>query len=148
MDMGEVSVDRGPDGSDVSSLRSLGHLFGEVSRELGALVKHEVELAKTQLREELGVKGSRTGDRLGLAVAAGGLGLLFLSLAIVWGLSEIMPTGLAFLLVAVAYGGVAAFLVWRERQDAAASEPFDADELDPSRDAAIRFTSAARDDSN
>jgi uncharacterized membrane protein YqjE len=117
MVMGEVSVSRGSNESqDGSGLRSLGNLFGEVSRELGALVKHEVELAKTQLREER-TTDDRADARLGMAVAAGAFGLLFLSLAVVWVLAEIMPTALALLLVALAYGGAAGFLVWRDRQE-------------------------------
>jgi hypothetical protein len=120
MVMGEVSVSRGPEESqDGSSLRSLGHLFGEVGRELGERVRHEVELAKSQLREET-TTGDRADARLGIAVAAGAFGLLFLSLAVVWVLAEVMPTALALLLVALAYGGAAGFLVWRDRQETSA----------------------------
>jgi hypothetical protein len=112
--MGDVSVSRGPEQATLSSPRSLGQLFGEVSRELGALVKHEVELAKSQLREEAD-DADRVDTHLGIAVAAGAMSVLLISFAVVWGLAEIMPTGLAFLVVGAAYAGVAVFLVMRNR---------------------------------
>lgn len=113
--MSDVSVGRGPDQATLGSPRSLGQLFGEVSRELGALVKHEVELAKSQLREEVD-DADRVDTRLGIAVAAGAMSVLLLSFAAVWGLAEIMPTGLAFLVVGMAYAGAAALLVMRSRE--------------------------------
>jgi hypothetical protein len=112
--MGDVSVSRSSD-SATSGPRSLGHLFGEVSRELAVLVKQEVELAKTQLREELAVP-ERSDLHLGGVVLAGFMSLLFVSLAAAWGLSEIIPAGFAFLVLGLAYAGAAAVLVWRDRQ--------------------------------
>lgn len=143
--MGDVSVGHTTDESAVGSARALGQLFGEVSRELGELVKHEVELAKTELREELGGTSDGSGARYGVVAVAGGLGLLFLSFAVVWGLAEIMHAGFAFLLVGLAYAGVAAFLVWQDRQEEAgpaapaeradeAPSPNGAVELAPARD--------------
>jgi hypothetical protein len=112
--MGDVSVSRSSD-SATSGPHSLGQLFGEVSRELAVLVKQEVELAKTQLREELAVP-ERSDLHLGGVVLTGFMSLLFVSLAAVWGLSEIIPAGFAFLVLGLAYAGAAAVLIWRERQ--------------------------------
>lgn len=113
--MSDVSVSRGPEQPTLGSARALGQLFGEVSRELGALVKHEVEVAKHQLREEAGVV-DRVDTRLGIAVAAGAMSVLLVSFAVVWGLAEVMPTGLAFLVVGAAYAGAAALLVMRNHE--------------------------------
>lgn len=113
--MVDVSGDRDSDRLAVASQRSLGQLFGEVSRELGALVEQEVELAKAQIREEAGAT-ERFNPRLGMMVVTGGLCLLFLSLALAWGLAEIMPTGFAFLVVAVLYAVTTAVLVTQYRR--------------------------------
>lgn len=113
--MDDVSLSRSSDQPTIGGPRSLGQLFGEVSRELGELVRHEVELAKSELREET-AEAERVDVRFGVAVAAGAMSLLFVSLAVVWGLSEIMPAALAFLVVAGAYAGVTAYLVRRNQQ--------------------------------
>jgi hypothetical protein len=113
--MVDVSEGRDTDGTATASQRALGHLFGEVSRELGALVQHEVELAKAQLREESDA-AARVDLRFGLMVVTGGLSLVFLSLALGWGLAEIMPTGFAFLAVAALYAVATAVLVIQNRR--------------------------------
>jgi uncharacterized membrane protein YqjE len=52
--------------TDTRDDRSLGELFGELSRELSTLVRKELELA----RVELGSKASRVGARLGMVGVA------------------------------------------------------------------------------
>ena len=78
--------------------RSLGELFGELTQEVGALVRQEVALAKT----ELGQKASRVGRDAGM-LAVGGLigyaGFLVLLGAAVLLLALVMPLWLATLLV-------------------------------------------------
>jgi hypothetical protein len=98
-----------------ASQHMLGQLFGEVSRELGALVQQEVELAKAQLREESEVPGP-VDLRSHLMVLAAGLSVLFGALAAAWGLAAVLPTGVAFLLVAVAFGIVAGVLLRQVRR--------------------------------
>jgi drug/metabolite transporter (DMT)-like permease len=85
--------------------RSLGDLFSELSRETAALIRKEVELAKTEMAGKAKVAGTQAG-----IVAAGGAlahaGFLVLLAAIVIGLTELgMPPWLAALLVAVAVIG-------------------------------------------
>jgi hypothetical protein len=89
--------------------RKLGELFGDLSREFSTLMRQEVELAKAELREEAS-KAGKAGGMLGGAALAGLFCLLMLSFAAAWGLAEVMPTGVAFLLVAVVYGVTAAVL--------------------------------------
>jgi len=70
--------------------RSLGDLFGDLSRETSALVRHEVELART----ELGQKASQVGKDVG-ALAVGGAiayaGFLAILAAIIVALSAVIP---------------------------------------------------------
>ena len=82
--------------------RSLGDLFAELSRETGALIRKEVELATTEMTGKLKVAGTQAG-----IVAAGGAlahaGLLVLLAAIVIGLTQLgVPAWLSAFIVAVA----------------------------------------------
>lgn len=68
--------------------RSIGELFSDLSRDIGTLVRKEMEL----LKSELSSKASSVGIHLGVAVAGGALihaGLLVLLAAIVLGLSRL-----------------------------------------------------------
>jgi len=94
--------------------KSLGDLFGELSEELGDLLKTQVELAKTEVRTEAD-KAKRVGAAFGAAAFAGYMAALLLSFAIAWGLSEVVPEGVAFLVVGAVYAIVAAILFGRAR---------------------------------
>jgi hypothetical protein len=81
--------------------RSLGELFAELSRDTGALVRKEVELATTEMSAKLKVAGTQAS-----VVAAGGAlahaGLLVLLAAIVIGLAQLgMEPWLAAAVVAL-----------------------------------------------
>lgn len=127
--MVDVSGDRDTGRSAVAGQRSLGQLFGEVSRELGALVEQEVELAKAQIREESSAS-ARLDLRQAAMVVTGGMCLLFVSLALAWGLAEIMPTGFAFLVVAVLYAVTTGVLVMQQRRAAVEEAEADIDDAD------------------
>jgi hypothetical protein len=95
---------------------SVGQLIGEVTRDLSTLMRQELELAKAELRAEAKKAGQGAG-MFGVAGFAGYLVVLFLSLALMWGLSNVMDTGFAALVVAglwAVIGGVA-FVMGRER---------------------------------
>jgi hypothetical protein len=102
-----------PDGHDE---RKLGDLFADLSRDFSTLMRQEVELAKTEIRDEARRAG-KAGGMLGAAAIAGYFCLLLLSFAAAWGLSEVVPEGVAFLIVAAVYGIAAAalFLTGRRR---------------------------------
>ena len=93
--------------------RSLGELFGDLSREITTLVRQEMTLARTEMSQKL----SRLGKDIGF-MAAGGLvayaGLLTLIAALVIILNQV---GLALwasaLLVGLIVAGVGGFLVVR-----------------------------------
>jgi len=82
----------------MSDNRSIGDLFAELARDAGSLVRQEIRLATTEMSE----KASRLG-RDAAIVAAGGLvayaGFLLILLAAVVALANVMPLGLAALVV-------------------------------------------------
>jgi Flp pilus assembly protein TadB len=94
---------------------SVGSLVTEVTRDLTTLFRQELELAKAEIKEEVGKAGKGAG-LLGGAGFAGYLVLLFLSLALMFGLWAWMPLGWAALIVAVLWGIVAAVLYARGRR--------------------------------
>lgn len=91
--------------------RTLGRLFADATRDVSALVRDEVDLAKTELRDDVkaAVKGS------GMFAAAGVLGLLasiMLSFTLAEALASLgLPRPLAFLIITLLYlllaGGLA-----------------------------------------
>jgi hypothetical protein len=86
--------------------RSFGDLMGEVTRDMSTLVRQEVELAKAELRDEAKKAGKAAG-MFGGAGFAGYMALLFSSIALWWGLSNVMDQGWAALIVAVLWAVVA-----------------------------------------
>jgi uncharacterized membrane protein YqjE len=90
--------------------QSLGELLGRVSRDFSELVSTQVELAKVEIREEIAAAGRGAGILTGGAFCAY-LAVILLSFAAAWGLSEIVPEGVAFLIVGAVYAVVAAVLL-------------------------------------
>jgi hypothetical protein len=97
---------RGDD--DVSDV-SVGQLLGDVTRDLSTLMRQELALAQAELKQEAAKTGKAAGA-LGGAGFAGYMTVLFLSLALWAGLSNLMEPGWAALIVAVIWGVVAAVL--------------------------------------
>jgi Na+/melibiose symporter-like transporter len=95
--------------------RSVGQLLGDVTRELQALVRKELELARAETKEELQRAGA-AGKRFGVAGLAGYLAVVMLSFAAAWALTAIMPTGWAFFAVGVVLGVVAAAMALQGRR--------------------------------
>jgi hypothetical protein len=89
-----------------ASRSSLGELFGEVTRDVSTLVRQEIELAKAELTES----AKKTGKGAGLLGGAGYAALmavLFLSIALWWGLGHLIDNGWSAVVVAVLWGIVA-----------------------------------------
>ncbi len=95
--------------------KSLGELVGEMTGEISSLMRKEVQLAKVELKEEVG-KAGKAGGMLGAGAVAGYFALLFASLALAWLLDQAMPIALAFFLVGVLYAIAAAILITRGRE--------------------------------
>jgi hypothetical protein len=90
---------------------SLGALIATASRDLSALVRGEIELAKSEVRQDVmnGVKG---GAMFGAAAFLGLLAVILLSIALAQGLIELgVVPWLAYLIVTVLYLLVAGVLV-------------------------------------
>jgi len=94
---------------------SLGELFSHLTSDLTAIVRDEMQLAKVELKDEVGRAG-RAGGLLGGAAFAGYMVVVTLSFALAWALAEVMAVGWAFLIVAVIWAAVGAFLYLRGRQ--------------------------------
>ncbi|HWR84731.1 MAG TPA: phage holin family protein [Rhodoglobus sp.] len=96
----------GTDPADRAANSSLGQLLSEVTRDLSTLLRQEVELAKAELKDSASKAGKGAG-LLGGAGVAGHMALLFLSIAVWWGLGTLIGNGWSALIVAVVYAIVA-----------------------------------------
>lgn len=101
---------------------SLGQLFSRLSEDLSTLMHQELDLAKTEMKEEASKAGKGAGLLGGTGVAAL-FGLLMLSFAAAWGLAAAIPTGWAFLIVAVIYLAAAGVLFVKGRTELRSVRP-------------------------
>lgn len=88
---------------------SVGDLIGNVTRDLSTLLRQELALAQAELKQEATKTAKGGGAMAGAAVAAFFV-LMFLSIALWAGLSNVMDAGWAGLVVAVIWAVVAAVL--------------------------------------
>jgi hypothetical protein len=97
-----------PEPADVGDV-SVGDLIGNVTRDLSTLMRQELALAQAELKQEATKTAKGAGAMAGAGVA-GHFVLLFLSLALWAGLSNVMDAGWAGLIVAVIWAVIAAVL--------------------------------------
>ena len=102
--------------------RSVGEIVGDISRDMSTLIRQEMDLAKTEMKQEVTKLGKGAG-MFGGAGLAGWFTLFFLSLALTWLLDNWMPVELAALIVAVVWGVVAGVLALRGRQEIKDANP-------------------------
>ena len=95
---------------------SIGELFARLGSDLSGLLTTQVDLARTELRDEAKEAG-RTASAFGAAALLGYLALTLACFAAAWGLAEVLPEGWAFLIVAVVVGIVAGVLAMRGRAE-------------------------------
>ncbi|WP_250444059.1 phage holin family protein [Actinotalea sp. C106] len=103
-------------GSEGHEQPSLGELLGRISEDVSTLMRQEVALAKAELSES----ATRAGKGAGMLAGAGLAGhmlLLFLSVALWWGLGHLIDLGWSALVVAVLWGAVAAVLALKGRAE-------------------------------
>ncbi len=93
---------------------SLGDLLSDISADVSSLFQQEVALAKAEIRESTQRAARGSGMLAGAGVAAHFV-LLFLSVALWWGLGSAMGRGWSALVVAGAWAIVAAVLALRGR---------------------------------
>jgi uncharacterized membrane protein YqjE len=89
--------------------RSLGQIVSDVAQDLTTLVRQELDLAKTEVKQEASRAGKGVG-MLGGAGVAGHLALIFVSLCAMFVLNNAMPIEVAALIVTVFWAIVAAVL--------------------------------------
>lgn len=82
--------------------RSLGELVADATGELSTLLRKEMELAKTELKQDVSALGKGVGA-FGGAGFLGYLGIIFLSLGAMFGLDAVLPLWAAALVVGGVY---------------------------------------------
>lgn len=102
--------------------RSIGEIVGDVTSNLTTLLRQEIELAKTEMKEEL-TKAGKGAGLLGGAGVAGHLLLIFVSLTLMFLLDNWMPIEVAALIVTVIWAIVAAVLALTGRKALQESNP-------------------------
>lgn len=105
-----------PNQSTGQDTRSIGEIVGDMSRDLSTLMHQEIDLAKTEMKQEVAKAGKGAG-MFGGAGVAGLMTLFFLSFALTYLLDNWMPTELAALITAVLWAIAAAVLVTRGRRE-------------------------------
>jgi MFS family permease len=108
--------------SQVSNDHSLADLARQLSNQTTDLVRHEVELAKAELR----VKGKRAGIGASMFGGAGALGVYALgalTAAIIAGIAEALPVWASALIVAAVYGAIAGILALRGKKKVQQATP-------------------------
>ena len=101
---------------------SLADLARQLSNQTTELVRHEVELAKAELR----VKGKRAGIGAGMFGGAGAFGIYALgalTAAIIAGIAEALPVWASALIVAALYGAIAGILALRGKKKVQQATP-------------------------
>lgn len=95
---------------DRGEIDSVGALVGDITRDLSTLMRQEVALAKAEAKQSATQAGKGAGMLTGAALA-GWFTLLFLSIALWWGLGSLMENWTwAAVIVALIWAVVAAIL--------------------------------------
>jgi uncharacterized membrane protein YqjE len=102
--------------------RSIGEIVGDISKDMSTLIQQEMDLAKSELKQEASRIGKGAG-MFGGAGLAGHFALFFLSFALVYLLDNWMPVELAALIVALVWAMAAAVLAIRGRKEIKEANP-------------------------
>jgi len=99
-----------------SERESLGALLSEVTKDISTLFRQEVELAKAEISASAKKAGKGAG-MFGGAGVAGLMALVFLSVALWWGLGFLTGLVWSAIIVAIIWGIVAAVLALRGKKE-------------------------------
>ena len=80
------------------SSASVGDLVGFITKDISTLMRQELDLAKAEVKQEA-IKSGKAAGMYGAAGFAGYMVLLFASIALWWGLANLMDQGWAALIV-------------------------------------------------
>lgn len=105
-----------------SSTRSVGEIVGDITQDLTTLVRQEMDLATSEMKQEVAKIGKGIG-MFGGAGAFGYLALIFLGMTLMWLLDNWMPIELAALIVTLVFAAVAAALALKGRQEMKDANP-------------------------
>ena len=111
-----------PSSSETGSPRSLGEIVGDITQDMSTLVRQEIDLATSELKNEVAKVGKGVG-MFGGAGAFGYLALIFLGLTLTWLLDNWMPLELAAFIVTLLWGAIAAALALKGRQQIKDANP-------------------------
>jgi uncharacterized membrane protein YqjE len=111
-----------PSSSTAPSTRSVGEIVGDITQDLTTLVRQEMDLATSELKQEVAKVGKGIG-MFGGAGAFGYLALIFLGMTLMWLLDNWMPLELAALIVTLVFAAVAAALALKGRQEMKDANP-------------------------
>ena len=111
-----------PTPSQAGETRSLGQIVGDITSDMSTLVRQEIDLAKSEMKQEVSKLGKGAG-MLGAAGLAGYFTLFFLSFALTYLLDNWMPLELGALIVALLWGIAAAVLALRGRKEIKQANP-------------------------
>jgi len=93
--------------------RSIGELFGDLTRDMSTLIRQEMRLATTEMTQKAAHAGKSVGVLLGGALIAYA-GFFALLWAIVYGLTSLgLPIWASFLIVAIIALAVGGVMAWR-----------------------------------
>ena len=112
----------GPTDPQPGETRSLGQIVGDITSDMSTLVRQEIDLAKSEMKQEVSKLGRGAG-MLGAAGLAGYFTLFFLSFALTYLLDNWMPLELGALIVALLWGIAAAVLGLRGRKEIKQANP-------------------------
>ncbi|MHB1533101.1 MAG: phage holin family protein [Acidimicrobiales bacterium] len=90
-----------PYGPSEADDRPLSELLSNMTAQLQQLVRKEIELARVETKDQIGLATKGVGA-FGGAAAVGFVSLILLAFAAAWGLAEVVATGFAFLIVGAA----------------------------------------------
>ena len=102
--------------------RSLGEIVSDVTQDLTTLIRQEIDLAKTELKEE-GTKAAKGAGMLGGAGLAGYFTVLFLSVTLMFVLDEFLDLWIAALIVTAVWAMATAILAVIGKNKLQASKP-------------------------
>jgi uncharacterized membrane protein YqjE len=118
-----IATDRDQAIEPLAPEKSLGELFGDLTSDLALLFRQEVELAKTEARDEMKQVGRGAGMLAGAGLAAW-LALVLLSLALAWLIDKTLDRGLSFAIVGLLWAAIAAILARKGKREMSAVRPF------------------------
>jgi hypothetical protein len=105
-----------PDTSGPDARPSLGELLSDVSEDFSTLMRQEVELAKAEIRQSAMRAGKGAGMFAGAGIS-GHMVLLFVSVAVWWGLGDSTGHGWSALIVAAIWLIIAGILALAGRSE-------------------------------